>query len=65
MKEVKKEDIQFLKIVCLNYKKSILNEAEPKNVDLANQLVAQTFNFEQRIIDLIEEKLKGNPLDEN
>lgn len=58
MKEIKKEDIALLKLVCLNMKKTILNEATTKTVDAANEGVVNIFNFEQRLIDLIEEKLK-------
>lgn len=59
MKEIKKEDIQLVKLVCLNMKKTILKKAELKDVDTANNSIVNIFNFEQRMIDLIEEKLKG------
>lgn len=61
MKKVTESDIEFLKTICFVFKKELFNNPNVKEEnwkDKINTSVANVFNFEQRLIDLITSEIK-------
>lgn len=60
MKEIRKQDIERLKIQSYIYRKEMFNNPntkDPEWIDKLNMNIVESFNFEQRLIDLITKEL--------